>query len=83
MYLRKASCIGGPVEGEPLWLPFLCPPRVSRFLFCGFRQKRSMGLTLAEGELTRLDAERVRDRMTLEKEKACAEQILTKIEDVL
>ncbi|KAK9395014.1 rho guanine nucleotide exchange factor 12 [Crotalus adamanteus] len=48
-----------------------------------FRQKRSMGLTLAEGELTRLDAERVRDRMTLEKERACAEQILTKIEDVL
>lgn len=42
-----------------------------------------MGLTLAEGELTRLDAERVRDRMTLEKERACAEQILTKIEDVL
>ncbi|XP_007422937.1 rho guanine nucleotide exchange factor 12 isoform X1 [Python bivittatus] len=48
-----------------------------------FRQKRSMGLTLAEGELTRLDAERVRDRMTLEKERACAEQILTKIEEVL
>lgn len=42
-----------------------------------------MGLTLAEGELTRLDAERVRDRMALEKERACAEQILTKIEDVL
>lgn len=42
-----------------------------------------MGLTLAEGELTRLDAERVRDRMTLEKERVCAEQILTKIEDVL
>uniref|UniRef100_A0ABM5EQ95 Rho guanine nucleotide exchange factor 12 isoform X2 n=1 Tax=Pogona vitticeps TaxID=103695 RepID=A0ABM5EQ95_9SAUR len=48
-----------------------------------FRQKRSMGLTLAEGELTRLDAERVRDRATLEKERACAEQIITKIEEVL
>ncbi|KAJ7304983.1 hypothetical protein JRQ81_010719 [Phrynocephalus forsythii] len=48
-----------------------------------FRQKRSMGLTLAEGELTRLDAERVRDRTTLEKERACAEQIITKIEEVL
>uniref|UniRef100_A0A8D0H3M1 Rho guanine nucleotide exchange factor 12 n=1 Tax=Sphenodon punctatus TaxID=8508 RepID=A0A8D0H3M1_SPHPU len=48
-----------------------------------FRQKRSMGLTLAEGELTRLDAEHVRDRTTLEKERACAEQIVTKIEEVL
>ncbi|XP_053125152.1 rho guanine nucleotide exchange factor 12 isoform X2 [Hemicordylus capensis] len=48
-----------------------------------FRQKRSMGLTLAEGELTRLDAERVRDRTTLEKERACAEQIIAKIEEVL
>uniref|UniRef100_A0A8D0KNC0 Rho guanine nucleotide exchange factor 12 n=1 Tax=Salvator merianae TaxID=96440 RepID=A0A8D0KNC0_SALMN len=48
-----------------------------------FRQKRSMGLTLAEGELTKLDAEHVRDRTTLEKERACAEQIITKIEEVL
>uniref|UniRef100_A0A7M4E7B2 Rho guanine nucleotide exchange factor 12 n=1 Tax=Crocodylus porosus TaxID=8502 RepID=A0A7M4E7B2_CROPO len=46
-----------------------------------FRQKRSMGLTLAEGELTKLDAERVRDRSVLEKERACAEQIIAKIEE--
>ncbi|XP_071625326.1 rho guanine nucleotide exchange factor 12 isoform X2 [Heliangelus exortis] len=48
-----------------------------------FRQKRSMGLTLAEGELTKLDAERVRDRNAVEKERACAEQIIAKIEEVL
>ncbi|NXU70232.1 ARHGC factor, partial [Oreotrochilus melanogaster] len=47
-----------------------------------FRQKRSMGLTLAEGELTKLDAERVRDRNAVEKERACAEQIIAKIEEV-
>uniref|UniRef100_A0A8C7HTH1 Rho guanine nucleotide exchange factor 12 n=1 Tax=Oncorhynchus kisutch TaxID=8019 RepID=A0A8C7HTH1_ONCKI len=46
-----------------------------------FRQKRSMGLTLAEGELARLDTERVRDRVALERERACAENIITKIED--
>ncbi|XP_069470436.1 rho guanine nucleotide exchange factor 12 isoform X2 [Ambystoma mexicanum] len=48
-----------------------------------FRQKRSMGLTLAESDLTRLDAERLRDKTTLEKERACAEQIIVKIEEVL
>ncbi|XP_043850710.1 rho guanine nucleotide exchange factor 12 isoform X4 [Dromiciops gliroides] len=48
-----------------------------------FRQKRSMGLTLAESELTKLDAERDRDRVTLDKERACAEQIIAKIEEVL
>uniref|UniRef100_A0A8C8GLP9 Rho guanine nucleotide exchange factor 12 n=1 Tax=Oncorhynchus tshawytscha TaxID=74940 RepID=A0A8C8GLP9_ONCTS len=48
-----------------------------------FRSKRSMGLTLAEGELARLDTERVRDRVALERERACAENIITKIEDVL
>ena len=48
-----------------------------------FRQKRSMGLTLAEVELTRLDAERVRDRNAVEKERACAEPIIAKIEEVL
>lgn len=48
-----------------------------------FRQKRSMGLTLAESELTKLDAEKEKDRVTLEKERACAEQIVTKIEEVL
>ncbi|KAM4702657.1 rho guanine nucleotide exchange factor 12 isoform 2-T2 [Rhinophrynus dorsalis] len=48
-----------------------------------FRQKRSMGLTLAESELAKLDAERFRDRNTLEKERACAEPILQKIEEVL
>uniref|UniRef100_A0A3Q3IUN3 Rho guanine nucleotide exchange factor (GEF) 12a n=1 Tax=Monopterus albus TaxID=43700 RepID=A0A3Q3IUN3_MONAL len=35
-----------------------------------FRQKRSMGLTVAEVELTRLDQERIRDRVTLERELA-------------
>lgn len=48
-----------------------------------FRQKRSMGLTLAESELTKLDVERDKDRLTLEKERACAEQIVAKIEEVL
>lgn len=42
-----------------------------------------MGLTLAESELTKLDAERDKDRVTLEKERACAEQIVAKIEEVL
>ncbi|XP_039352297.1 rho guanine nucleotide exchange factor 12 isoform X5 [Mauremys reevesii] len=57
-------------------------PDVQRHLE-DFRQKRSMGLTLAENELTKLDAERVRDRITLERERACAEQIIIKIEEVL
>ncbi|XP_041098329.1 rho guanine nucleotide exchange factor 12-like isoform X4 [Polyodon spathula] len=48
-----------------------------------FRQKRSMGLTLAESELTKLDTERLRDRVGLERERSCAEQILSKIEEVL
>ncbi|KAJ8397216.1 hypothetical protein AAFF_G00440500 [Aldrovandia affinis] len=48
-----------------------------------FRQKRSMGLTLADGELSRLDTERVRDRVALERERSCAEQIISKIEEVL
>ncbi|KAM4651196.1 rho guanine nucleotide exchange factor 12 isoform 2-T3 [Discoglossus pictus] len=48
-----------------------------------FRQKRNMGLTLAEGELAKLDAERFRERNTLEKERICAEPILQKIEEVL
>ncbi|KAL2085937.1 hypothetical protein ACEWY4_019257 [Coilia grayii] len=48
-----------------------------------FRQKRSMGLTLADGELTRLDTERLRDRVALERERSCAETIISKIEDVL
>uniref|UniRef100_A0A8C3PWK5 Rho guanine nucleotide exchange factor 12 n=1 Tax=Chrysolophus pictus TaxID=9089 RepID=A0A8C3PWK5_CHRPC len=55
-------------------------PEVQRNLE-DFRQKRSMGLTLAEGELTKLDAERVRDRNAVEKERACAEQIIAKIEE--
>ncbi|XP_028639682.1 rho guanine nucleotide exchange factor 12 isoform X1 [Grammomys surdaster] len=57
-------------------------PEVQRHLE-DFRQKRSMGLTLAESELTKLDAERDKDRGSLEKERACAEQIVTKIEEVL
>uniref|UniRef100_A0A3P9H4E4 Rho guanine nucleotide exchange factor (GEF) 12a n=1 Tax=Oryzias latipes TaxID=8090 RepID=A0A3P9H4E4_ORYLA len=48
-----------------------------------FRQKRSMGLTVAEAELTRLDQERVRDRVTLERERSYADNIITKIEEVL
>ncbi|KAJ3591004.1 hypothetical protein NHX12_008951, partial [Muraenolepis orangiensis] len=43
----------------------------------------SMGLTLAEAELSRLDQERVRDRVTLERERSYAENIVTKIEDIL
>uniref|UniRef100_F7IBU0 Rho guanine nucleotide exchange factor 12 n=1 Tax=Callithrix jacchus TaxID=9483 RepID=F7IBU0_CALJA len=56
-------------------------PEVQRHLE-DFRQKRSMGLTLAESELTKLDAERDKDRLTLEKERTCAEQIVAKIEEV-
>ncbi|CAN9511359.1 unnamed protein product [Ophioblennius macclurei] len=48
-----------------------------------FRQKRSMGLTVAEVELSRLDQERIRDRGTLERERSYAENIITKIDDVL
>ncbi|XP_026182629.1 rho guanine nucleotide exchange factor 12 isoform X2 [Mastacembelus armatus] len=48
-----------------------------------FRQKRSMGLTVAEVELSRLDQERVRDRVTLERERSYAENIITKIFDIL
>ncbi|XP_059563588.1 rho guanine nucleotide exchange factor 12 isoform X3 [Myotis daubentonii] len=57
-------------------------PEIQRHLE-DFRQKRSMGLTLAESELTKLDVERDKDRVTLEKERACAEQIVAKIEEVL
>lgn len=48
-----------------------------------FRQKRSMGLTVADVELAKLDHERVRDRVTLERERSYAEHIITKIEDIL
>ncbi|XP_053473641.1 rho guanine nucleotide exchange factor 12 isoform X3 [Ictalurus furcatus] len=48
-----------------------------------FRQKRSMGLTLAEAELSRLDSERVRDRVALERERSCSEHIISKINEVL
>ncbi|PWA24358.1 hypothetical protein CCH79_00011927 [Gambusia affinis] len=48
-----------------------------------FRQKRSMGLTLAEDELSKLDSERGKDQPALEKECTCAEHILAKIEDIL
>lgn len=47
------------------------------------RQKRSMGLTLAEDELCKLDSEPGRDQQALEKECSCAEHILFKIEDIL
>ncbi|XP_070773277.1 rho guanine nucleotide exchange factor 12-like [Enoplosus armatus] len=48
-----------------------------------FRQKRSMGLTLAEDELSKLDSERGKEQQALEKECSCAEHILSKIEDIL
>ncbi|KAM4620708.1 rho guanine nucleotide exchange factor 12 isoform 2-T2 [Polymixia lowei] len=48
-----------------------------------FRQKRSMGLTLAEEELCRLDTDKGRDHPALEKECSCAEHIISKIEDIL
>ncbi|XP_069597884.1 rho guanine nucleotide exchange factor 12 isoform X3 [Ranitomeya imitator] len=57
-------------------------PEVQKLLE-DFRQKRNMGLTLAESELAKLDAERARERSTLEKERICAEPILQKIEEVL
>ncbi|XP_056329303.1 rho guanine nucleotide exchange factor 12 isoform X2 [Danio aesculapii] len=44
-----------------------------------FRQKRSMGLTLADAELSRLDSE----QLAVDRERACAESILSKIDDVL
>uniref|UniRef100_A0A3Q4GM96 Rho guanine nucleotide exchange factor (GEF) 12a n=1 Tax=Neolamprologus brichardi TaxID=32507 RepID=A0A3Q4GM96_NEOBR len=46
-------------------------------------QKRSMGLTVAEAELGRLDQERVRDRGTLERERSYAENIIAKIDDIV
>ncbi|XP_040907371.1 rho guanine nucleotide exchange factor 12 isoform X2 [Toxotes jaculatrix] len=48
-----------------------------------FRQKRSMGLTLAEDELSKLDIDRGKDQQSLEKECSCAEHIISKIEDIL
>ncbi|XP_072548223.1 rho guanine nucleotide exchange factor 12 isoform X2 [Salminus brasiliensis] len=57
-------------------------PEVQRILE-DFRQKRSMGLTLADGELAHLDMEQVRDSPALERERSCAENILSKIDDVL
>ncbi|XP_068457060.1 rho guanine nucleotide exchange factor 12-like [Clinocottus analis] len=48
-----------------------------------FRQKRSMGLTLAEDELSKLDSEGGKDHQALEKECCCAEHILSKIDDIL
>uniref|UniRef100_A0A7N6AQY8 Rho guanine nucleotide exchange factor (GEF) 12a n=1 Tax=Anabas testudineus TaxID=64144 RepID=A0A7N6AQY8_ANATE len=47
------------------------------------RQKRSMGLTLADDELSKLDIEQGKDQQALEKECSCAEHILSKIEDIL
>uniref|UniRef100_A0A8C3A0C8 Rho guanine nucleotide exchange factor 12 n=1 Tax=Cyclopterus lumpus TaxID=8103 RepID=A0A8C3A0C8_CYCLU len=44
-----------------------------------FRQKRSMGLTVAEVELARLDQERVRDRVALERELAHEDRYLTRV----
>ncbi|XP_042627084.1 rho guanine nucleotide exchange factor 12 isoform X2 [Cyprinus carpio] len=44
-----------------------------------FRQKRSMGLTLADVELSRLDFQ----QLAQERERLCAERILSKIDDIL
>ncbi|XP_008331233.1 rho guanine nucleotide exchange factor 12 isoform X2 [Cynoglossus semilaevis] len=48
-----------------------------------FRQKRSMGLTLAEDELSKLDVDPGREQSASEKECSCAEHIISKIEDIL
>lgn len=54
-----------------------------------FRQKRSMGLTLAEEELSKLELDQTSDpakdqeQQVLERECCCAEGILTKIDDIL
>lgn len=45
------------------------------------RQKRSMGLTLAEDELSRLDSEPGKELS--DRECSCAEHVLSKIEDLL
>ncbi|XP_048837433.1 rho guanine nucleotide exchange factor 12-like isoform X7 [Brienomyrus brachyistius] len=59
-------------------------PEVQRQLD-DFRQKRCMGLTLAEGDLARLDVEQNREqsRGPQERERLCAESIVGKVEDVL
>ncbi|KPP76582.1 hypothetical protein Z043_104066, partial [Scleropages formosus] len=59
-------------------------PEVQRQLD-DFRQKRSMGLTLAEGELGRLGVEQDREqsRATLDQERIFAENVVSKIEEVL
>lgn len=57
-------------------------PEVQRILE-DFRQKRSMGLTLADGELAHLDMEHIRDSPVVERERSCAENILSKIDDIL
>ncbi|KAM8897291.1 rho guanine nucleotide exchange factor 12 isoform 2-T2 [Spinachia spinachia] len=48
-----------------------------------FRQKRSMGLTLAEDELSKVGSEGGKDPQALERECSCAEHILSKIDDIL
>ncbi|XP_059913038.1 rho guanine nucleotide exchange factor 12-like isoform X2 [Gadus macrocephalus] len=48
-----------------------------------FRQKRSMGLTLADAELSRLELERERGHPAPDRECTCAEHIVSKIEDIL
>ncbi|XP_077963088.1 rho guanine nucleotide exchange factor 12 isoform X3 [Gasterosteus aculeatus] len=48
-----------------------------------FRQKRSMGLTLAEDQLSKLGPEGGKDQQALERECSCAEHILSKIDDIL
>ncbi|XP_022530904.2 rho guanine nucleotide exchange factor 12 isoform X3 [Astyanax mexicanus] len=57
-------------------------PEVQRILE-DFRQKRSMGLTLADGELAQLDMEQIRDSPAMERERSSAENIVSKIDDIL
>ncbi|XP_017346452.2 rho guanine nucleotide exchange factor 12 isoform X1 [Ictalurus punctatus] len=57
-------------------------PEVNRILE-DFRQKHSMGLTLAEGERAHPDTEQLKDATALERERSCAENILAKIDDIL
>ena len=66
-----------------LCLATFCWEIIDIIMFGTCRQKRSMGLTVAAAELARLDQERVRDRVTLERERSYAESIITKIEDIL
>ncbi|XP_062873206.1 rho guanine nucleotide exchange factor 12 isoform X2 [Trichomycterus rosablanca] len=57
-------------------------PEIQRILE-DFRQKCSMGLTLAEGKLTHLDSEQLKDSAALERERSFAENLITRIDEIL